>query len=128
MKLSPLLTFFGSSSANFLDFWKDCDLFALQVRDQILRNGLGNRFLKRFKSSYESVREVSVFYKSGGLCESTISSPSYSSINFDAVFDRQANAGANMEKLYVLLEKWIQEILAIFLLQNHKSSYKLSFY
>ena len=124
MKLSPLLTFFGSSSANFLDFWKYCDVFALQVRDQISRNGLGNRFLK----AYKSVRKVSAFYQSGGLCESTISSPSYSPISFDAVFDRQDNPGANMENLYVLLDAWIQEILAIFLLQNHKSSYKLSFY
>lgn len=111
MKLSPLLTLFGSSCADdFLDFWKASDLFALQVRDQIFeikfsRNGLANRFLK----AYKSVREVSSYYQSNGPCESTISSPSYSPISFDAVFDRQANPGANMENLYKVIDAWIQE-------------------
>ena len=76
MKLLPFLAFLGSSRAgpSFLDFWKESDFFALQVRDQISKNGLGNRFLK----AYKEVREVSAFYQSAGLCQSTISSPTYS--------------------------------------------------
>ena len=113
MKLLPFLAFLGSSRAgpSFLDFWKESDLFALQVRDQISKNGLGNRFLK----AYKGVREVSAFYQSDGLCQSTISSPTNSAVRFDPVFDRQVNPGANMENLYKSLDAWIQESFAIYL-------------
>ena len=114
-RLLPLLTLFGSCRAaddNFLDFWRESNVMAFKIRDQISKNSLGNRFIKLYKN----VREVTRFYQNEGVCASTISSPSYSqviSFKHHAHFDRKTNPGANMENLARVLGMWIDSYACV---------------
>ena len=105
MKLSPFLAIFaGSSSADPLEFWGESNLFAYQIRESIPKNGLANRFIKK----YDEVREVARYYQSSGICASGVTSPTYEPVSFDAIFDRKASPSANIAALSDLLDQWIQ--------------------
>ena len=106
MKLSPFLTVLaGSGQAQPLTFWRESDLFAYQVREQIPKNGLGNRFIKK----YDELRDVMRWFRDEGICYYDITSPSYEPVSFDAVFDGKASPGANIDALTDLIDRWIQE-------------------
>ena len=93
MKIYLFLPLFGSLiQADFLDFWKESNLFAYQIRYSFARK----RFGKLFWKHYEEIKNVLKFYQSDGLCESTITSPTYKAVTFDAVFDEKVSVGENV--------------------------------
>ncbi|CAG5110439.1 Oidioi.mRNA.OKI2018_I69.chr2.g4841.t1.cds [Oikopleura dioica] len=87
MKLSPFLTVLaGSGQAQPLTFWRESDLFAYQVREHIPKNGLGNRFIKK----YDEVRDVMRWFRDEGICDTDVTSPSYES-SYACIEDQAAN-------------------------------------
>ena len=106
MKISSFFTILaGSGQAEPLTFWRESNLFAYQIREQIPKNGLANRFIKK----YYEVRDVMRWFQNEGLCESDVSYPSYEPVSFDAVFDARASPGDNIEALTDLVDRWTQE-------------------
>ena len=104
MKTLPLVTIFvGSSQADFLDFWRETDIFAYQIRDAIYKKGA-----QKFSKKYDLVREVVNFYQSSGECKSVVTSPTYQPVTFDEGFDRKASSATNIAVFTDLIDRWIQ--------------------
>ncbi|CAG5100153.1 Oidioi.mRNA.OKI2018_I69.XSR.g16868.t1.cds [Oikopleura dioica] len=110
MRTSPLLAIFvGSGEADFLDFWRETDIFAHQIRDTIYKKGA-----QKFSKKYDRVREVVNFYQSSGECDSVVTSPTYEPVTFDeGSFDRRASPATNIAVFTDLIDRWIQSYACI---------------
>ena len=102
MKLATFISSLASisnASTQFLDFFAEMDIFA---------DKLGDSAGGQFKRNYKIIRQAVFFYQSSGVCASTITAPTYQTVDISA-YDEQVNTGANVISLRKNLEDWIQE-------------------
>ena len=90
----------GPTQKQFLDFWKETDVFALQIQD-VLVSG------RRFDINYDKLRKATEYYQSEGVCHSQFTNPSYEEIAV-TTFDEQLNVAANVENFVEMIENWIE--------------------
>lgn len=98
------LCFGHGKQLQFLNFWKNSDAFSQKIYFSI-KNKV-NR--KLFMRKYERLREAVLFYKDHGVCESSITVPTYKEVQMLA-FDEDLNSGENVEQLGTMLDDWIKE-------------------
>jgi hypothetical protein len=95
----------GPTQKQFLDFWKETDVFALQIHD-VLVSG------RRFGFIYNNLRKATEYYQSEGDCDSQITNPSYEEIPV-MTFDEQLNVAANVENFVEMIENWIESYVCV---------------
>ena len=90
----------GPVQVQFLDFWKETDVFALQIQDALVSG-------RRFEFIYNNLRKATEYYQSEGDCNSQFTNPSYQEIAV-MTFDEQLNVAANVENFVDMIENWIE--------------------
>ena len=101
----------------FLDFWKESDVFAVQIDNALAELKQGRVFYRKYKN----LKNVLQYYQNKGICEGGHSDPSYELVNMKS-FDEKLNQAANIENLLGMMEDWI-ESYACFDMKRHPKSY-----
>jgi hypothetical protein len=89
-----------------LDFWRECDSFALNIQDDIsktLGNGPGS---KKFSRKYENLKKVLKYYQDF-YCESEFTDPTLELVTIRE-YDEQLNEARNIRNLADMIEEWIE--------------------
>ena len=102
----------------FLDFWKESDVFAVQIDNAIAELKQGRVFYRKYKN----LKTVLQYYQNKGICEGGHSDPSYEVVNMKS-FDEKLNQAANIENLLGMMEDWI-ESYACFDLKRQPRGYE----
>jgi len=84
----------------FLDFWKESDVFALQINNELGR-------ARVFYKKYTNLKKVLQHYQNEGDCEGGHSDPTYERVNMKS-FDERLNQAANIDNFLEMMEDWIQ--------------------
>ena len=110
MKFSAVLLA-GLGRANpdqFLDFWRETDVFAFQIKNAVSDVVNGKRFFKKYKN----LRQVLQHYQNAGDCESQLSDPTYARVSLKT-FDEKLNEAANIDNFVDMLDDWIESYACI---------------
>ena len=87
----------------FLDFWKETDVFALQINNAVAELGEGRVIYRKYKL----LKKVLQHYQNEGDCEGGHSDPTYEQVNLTS-YDERLNEAANIDNFLDMMEDWIE--------------------
>ena len=107
MKVSLFLTIssvFGSpvEPVQFIDFWTENDVFALQIRQQFSTEAEQDSFW----TEYDTIRKVMEFYQNSGDCDYFFQNPSFDEVE-EEEFDEDLSPAENIENLVKNIDNWL---------------------
>jgi len=99
-----LICFGYAEQVQFLEFWKESDAFSEKIYFSIENKITRKLFIRK----YERLRQAILFYRDEGVCESTITEPTYEEVLMQS-FDKKISSGENVERLGIMLNDWIKK-------------------
>ena len=114
MKFSAvfLASLIRADPVQHLDFWRECDTFALQIQNDVTKNlGKVPGNLK-FTRKYENLKKVMKHYQDF-YCDSDFADPTLELVTFRE-YDEKLNEARNIQNLADMIEEWVESYACFF--------------
>ena len=108
MKFSAafLASLTSADPVQHLDFWRECDTFALQIQNDVTNNLGKVPKHRKFTSKYEILKNVLKYYQDF-YCESEFADPTLELVTIRE-YDEKLNEARNIRNLADMIEEWIE--------------------
>ena len=113
-------TCFGNpvEPAQFIDFWTENDIFALQIQMKLASNEQAS-----FMSNYNKIRKVMEFYQDSGDCDYFFQNPSFDAVD-ERKFDANLGPSENVANLVKNVDDWINSYSCVGLFGDYRTAFR----